>query len=143
MDRNRKSLPTLTEIKEVLSYLPKLYGEGFSPVIQWEGGRGDGNNVFQAPWPKYHPIVEAFFQTLGKDCWLDFNYNPAEAQKMLSDEIFIKTADLAQIKTMLTYCTRAERFGDGAWEGAIIGGTIRQLLERLDAIRAEIEHNQV
>ena len=141
MDRNRQSLPTLTEIKELLSYLPKLYADGFSPVIKWEGGHRDEKGVIQAPWPQYHPIVEAFFQTLRRDGWSDFNYVPAEAQKMLSDQSFIKTADLAQIKTMLTYCTRAERFGDGAWEMAIKRGTIRQLLERLDAIRAEMEQN--
>jgi len=53
---------------------------------------------------------------------------------MLQDENFIKTADLSQIKTMLTFCVRGEKFRDGHWAAMIERGHIRRLLERLAEI---------
>ena len=43
-----------------------------------------------------------------------------------------------QIKTMLTYCVRGERFGDGHWAAMIEGGHVRRLLERLTEMRSGV-----
>jgi hypothetical protein len=56
---------------------------------------------------------------------------------MLKDESAIKTASLEQIKTMLTFCVRGERFSDGHWGEMIEKGYVRRLLERLDEMRSE------
>ena len=95
-------LPSIQEIEALTAYLPRLYAEGFSPVIRWEGGKQkDGS--FTLPYPKYDPVVEEFFR-LGGGPWIDVNYNPEQAWQMLKDENLIKTASLSQIKTMLTFC---------------------------------------
>lgn len=50
---------------------------------------------------------------------------------MLESDDIIKTASLAQIKAMLTYCIRGERFCDGLWGAMIERGYVRLLLLRL------------
>ncbi|HEX5808759.1 MAG TPA: DUF6508 domain-containing protein [Anaerolineales bacterium] len=128
-------LPTLQQIEEITSYLPRLYAEGFLPVLSWEGGkRKDG--TYSLPYPNYHPLVEEFFRVVSSG-WLDYEYNPEEAYQMLKDEDLIKRASLPEIKTMLTFCVRGERFSDGHWGEMIEKGYIRRLLERLVELKAE------
>jgi len=57
---------------------------------------------------------------------------------MLKDEELIKAASLSQIKTMLTFCLRGERFSDGHWAQMIEEGCIQRLLERLNQIKLEL-----
>jgi hypothetical protein len=58
---------------------------------------------------------------------------------MLEDEARVRRASLDEIKTMLTYCVRGERFCDGHCGEMIEQGHVRRLLERLEEIRAELE----
>jgi hypothetical protein len=50
---------------------------------------------------------------------------------MIRDADITKNSSLDQVKTMLTYCVRGERFCDGHWGEMIESGIIRNLLERL------------
>ena len=133
---NKSRLPTLEEIETLTSYLPHLYAEGFSPIESWSGGKmKDGSMTF--PYPKYDPLVDEFFRHVSSDGWLDYDYKPEQASQMLRDENIVKTASLEQIQTMLTFCIRGERFSDGHWGEMIEKGYVRQLLERLNEIKAE------
>ena len=58
---------------------------------------------------------------------------------MLKDESRVKTASLAEIKSMLTFCVRGERFSDGHWGEMIEKGYIRRVLERLNEIKSELK----
>jgi hypothetical protein len=127
-------MPSSMEIEELVSFLPRLYKEGFNPIKKWGGGTKGEDGVFTMPWPEYEPIVVEFFRVASGECWSDYEYNPEEARRMLEDEEAVKTADLDQIKTMLTYCVRGERFCDGHWGTMIESGYIRQLLQRLTEI---------
>jgi len=130
--------PTKDDINELIAFLPKLYAEGFKPVSLWHGGRQEGTNVFTVPFPEYDTVVEDFFRTAGQDCWSDYGYDPVEAGQMIRDAEFIKGSSLDQVKTMLTYCVRGERFSDGHWGAMIESGNIRNLLERLAELAALI-----
>ena len=77
-----------------------------------------------------------FFRKVAGD-WLDHEYNPEQAYQMLKDEQRVRVASLAEIKSMLTFCVRGERFSDGHWGEMIEKGFIRRLLERLNEIRSE------
>jgi hypothetical protein len=57
---------------------------------------------------------------------------------MLRDEELVRTASLAQIKTMLTFCVRGERFSDGHWGAMVEKGYIRRILERLNEIKSQL-----
>ena len=131
-------LPTLKEIEDLTAYLPRLYAEGFTPVLHWNKSEKLKDGSFSMPYPDYHPLVHEFF-SLGVGPWIDYEYNPEQAYQMLKDEQVIKTASLPQIKSMLTYCVRGERFSDGHWEEMIEKGYIRRILERLNEIKLEMK----
>ena len=61
---------------------------------------------------------------------------------MIGDEEFVRSASLSQVKTMLTYCLRGERFADGHWGDMIERGYIRNILERIDQLSLEAEHRE-
>lgn len=130
-------LPTFQEIEKLTAFLPRLYAEGFSPIDSWSGGGKLEDGSFSLPCPNYNSVVEEFFRVVS-GAWLDYEYNPEQAYQMLRDENLIKTASLSQIKTMLTFCVRGERFSDGHWGEMIEKGYIRRLLERLNEIKSEL-----
>ena len=134
MENSRQ--PSLQEIEALTAFLPKLYAEGFSPVINWEGGK-QKDGTYQLPYPHYHSLVQEFFHAVAGEVWIDYEYNPEQAYQMIKDENLIRTASLPQIKTMLTFCLRGERFSDGHWAQMIEDGYIRRLLERLNEIKSE------
>jgi hypothetical protein len=129
-------LPTVQEIEELTAFLPRLYAEGFSPTVSWEGGEKRNDGSFTVTYPNYNPVVEEFFQRIQGN-WIDYEYNPEQAYEMLKNESLVKTASLDQVKTMLTFCKRGERFSDGHWAEMIEKGYIRRLLKRLNNIKSE------
>ncbi|HUE99431.1 MAG TPA: DUF6508 domain-containing protein [Anaerolineales bacterium] len=130
-------LPTLQDIEELTAFLPRLYADGFSPIVKWEGGEKRKDGSFTVPYPSYNPVVEEFFNAV-RGAWIDYEYNPELAYQMLRDEQAVRTASLSQIKSMLTFCVRGERFSDGHWGAMLENGYIRQLLERLNEIKTEL-----
>ncbi len=130
----KSRMPISKEIEELVSFLPQLYIDGFSPIEKWNGGTKGLDGIITMPWPEYNEIVEAFYQVASNECWSDYDYAPEETARMLENDETTKTADLAQIKTMLTYCVRGEHFCDGHWGAMIEGGQIRRLLQRLAEI---------
>lgn len=135
---NKTPLPTLQDIEELTAYLPRLYAEGFSPIDSWGGGEKLKDDSYSMPYPNYNPVVEEFFRTVS-GAWLDYGYDPEKAYQMLRNEGLVKTASLSQIKTMLTFCVRGERFSDGHWAAMIEKGYIRRVLERLNQIKSEMK----
>ncbi len=138
MNTEKDRPPTLQDIETLTAYLPRLYAEGFSPVIRWNGGK-QKDGTYTLPYPDYDPLVEQFYRAVSGGGWLDTGYNPEQAHQMIQDEDLIKTASLSQIKTMLTYCVRGERFSDGHWAEMIEKGHIRRLLERLNVIAEQLK----
>ena len=132
-----ESRPTLQDIAALTAFLPRLYAEGFSPVLSWSGGEKRTDGSFTLAYPNYNPVVEEFYRQVSSGGWLDYGYDPEQAYGMLRDEDLIKAASLSQIKTMLTFCVRGERFSDGHWAEMIEKGYIRRLLERLNEIKSE------
>jgi len=89
------------------------------------------------PWPRYAAVVKEFFEAAGQECWTDYDYDIEQAGQMLMDEQRVRRASLDEIKTMLTFCVRGERFCDGHWAAMIEEGHVRRLVERLAQIRAQ------
>ena len=131
-------MPTAQEIEELTAFLPILYANGLSPVKRWEGGEKQKNGSTTMPYPTYEKVVEDFFRVAANEYWLDYEYNPTQAGEMLRNENFIRSASLEQIKTMLTFCVRGERFSDGHWGAMIEEGYIRRILERLIEINSNL-----
>ena len=75
-------IPTLQNIETLTAFLPRLYAEGFSPVVSWEGGEKLKDGSLTLPYPQYEPLVQEFFQHVSSS-WLDYEYNPEQAYQML------------------------------------------------------------
>jgi hypothetical protein len=129
--------PALQEIDDLLLFLPGLCAEGFVPIRRWGGGEMNPNGAYVMPWPVYDEVVKEFIEAAEQDCWTDFDYVPDQAGQLLLSEDGVRNATLDQIKTMLTYCVRGERFGEGHWAAMIEGGHVRRLLERLRELQAQ------
>jgi hypothetical protein len=131
----KPELPTPEDISQLVAFLPCLYADGFTPVDRWLGGTEDENGVLTFPWPDYNQTVLDFIKVAGRPCWSDYEYIPVEAGRMLMDEELVRNASLAQVKTMMTYCVRGERFCTGHWAAMIEQGHARRLLERLTVLQ--------
>ena len=127
--------PTSQEIKELISFLPVLYADGFTPVTKWSGGTENKDGVLTMAFPEYDEAVKAFVKAASCECWADYDYHAEEAAQMLKNEDTVKTADLNRIKTMLTFCVRGERFCDGHWDTMIQEGHVFRLLQRLTELQ--------
>ena len=80
----------------------------------------------------------AFFRLAGQPWWSDYGYDPAGAAKMLGDDEFIRGCTLDDVRTMLTFCVRGERFCDGHWGNVLKTGRVAALLRRLAVLRAAL-----
>jgi hypothetical protein len=123
---------------DLLRFLPGFERPGREYVKGWVGGRTEQGSL-RFPYPVYEDDVLEFFMLAGKACWSDFGYNPREAAQMLEREDFIEDCSLDEIRTMLTFCVRGERFGDGHWEQMLKSGKISRILRRLMALRETVE----
>jgi len=130
---------TVERMDELLRFLPLFEVPGREYILAWGGGeKTPDGRAFQVPYPIYCADVLEFYTLAGQAHWADYQYNPRQAYVMLSDDEFISTASLDEVKTMLTYCVRGERFGDGHWAQMLESGRIVALLRRLAALRDEL-----
>lgn len=116
-------LITLEKVAALLAFLPGFEQPTRSFIREWRGG-----------YPVYDDDVTAFFSLVSEDCWLDYEYQPAVAGKLLDDDDAIAQADLDTLKTMLTYCVRGERFSDGLRATLLEHGRVQALLHRLQLL---------
>lgn len=133
-----EAIVTRQRIDELLSFLPSLDNPG--SATEWQGfdqKLEDGS--FMVPYPNYPPAVEEFFALASQECWCDYLYDQDQAAEMVGNDAFISAASLAQIKTMITYCVRGERFCEGHWGVMVREGRIRAILHRLRQLRGLAE----
>jgi hypothetical protein len=57
---------------------------------------------------------------------------------MLGDDEFIRGCTPDDLPTMLTFCVRGERFGDGHWGHVLEKGAVTALLRRPAVLRAAL-----
>lgn len=128
--------PSAQDIKELIAFLAWL-NKKIPAITEWRGGRDEATGMYEIPWPEYDEHVTALFEVASRECCCDREYVNKKAIEMLHDHELIKHASIDQIKTMLTYCTRGERFCSGHWSSMIEQGHIRRLFERLQVILHE------
>ena len=128
---------TKEDVDALLRFLP-LFERPGRTFARWGEVEKNADGSISLPFPVYDEDVEEFFRVVGQRGWLDYGYKPAEAERMLWDAELVAGASLEQVRSMLTYCLRGERFGDGHWEALLKGGQLVALLRRLKAIREEM-----
>jgi hypothetical protein len=128
---------TVRKIDALLAFLPAFEAPGREFVQKWVTPGGD-ESVPVMPYPEYHEDVKRFFKLASQEFWLDHAYDPETAGTMLADPATVAAADLAAVRTLLTYCVRGERFCDGHWSGVLKDGSVVSLLKRLRELREQI-----
>ena len=129
--------PTAKDIEKLLAYLPQLSAEGYDPIKRWHGGQAADGSVTMSS-PEYEEAAECLRVMAFEDCWFDREYPQKDAASMLESEDVVRAADIDQIRTMLTYCARGDRFCEGHWGDMIEKGHVRRLLERLAELLPQI-----
>ena len=124
------NLPENQDAAELTAFLPQLRDPDVDPVIEWQMQGALAR-------PKYAKWVCDFFSAAGRECWMDRDYHPTTSIEMLDDENLIRSASIEQVRAMLTYCVRGERFCDGLQEDLIRTGKILALVTRIEEIFAD------
>lgn len=122
--------PSPEDVAELISFLPQLEAPGFAPISAWRGGEKNADGEYTTCWPEYDEVVERFFVAAAKPCWIDRRYLDADPSENIRRPGYIESADLAQIKSLLTFCVRGERFCDGHWGGVIEAGHVQRIVRR-------------
>jgi hypothetical protein len=130
---------TPQRIDELLRFLPLFEKPGREFVLRWDDVEAVRDGAAAPPAPVYPADVEEFFQLAAQPWWRDQRYLATNAPRMLTDDGAMARASLDQIKTMLTYCVRGERYRPGHWAQALESGRITALLRRLSELRRQIE----
>lgn len=121
--------PTREDFDQLLSFQATLCAPGFEPVLAWHGGRQPDGSI-QLPYPEYHPAVDEFIRAASQECWRDYDYTE-NIKSIQPDPKLIASASLQQLRTLLTYIVRGERFSDGHWGEMVTKGIVCAVLVRL------------
>lgn len=141
MKKRMKSEAPITreKIDELTQFLPAFEAAGHAFYERWEGGKKNADGVIPMPYPVYPQDVEQFFRLIAQPCWFNYDYEPDRASVMLNDDALIAQATLDEIRTMLTYCLRGERFSDGFWGSVLERGRVQLILRRLLQLRDSLQ----
>lgn len=126
---------TPERVDELLRFLPQLdpAGSDAAPDVQISERQGAGGVLsLDAGYP---PEVVEFFRLAAQPWWRDGGYAGKPAAEMIRDDASIAAASLDEIKALLTFCVRGERFCDGLWGEMIREGRIAEILRRLGQLR--------
>jgi hypothetical protein len=129
---------TRQRIDELLRFQPVMSNPGPGTEPEWKGLDPRPDGVITIPYPVYPPVVEEFFAVARQGWWCDYDYAPERAGELVRDDAAVASASLAEIRTMLTFCARGERFCDGHWGSMIREGRIAAILRRLGQLRDEV-----
>lgn len=99
--------------------------------IEWspskvQGKTEDGKDILTLPYPIYPPEIFEVFELLKPD------YQYTDNIKKFPDGLLATDMTVDQIRTMLTYIERGERFCDGSIAAEVENGRLLKILLRLD-----------
>ena len=120
--------------KEILQYLPYFKDKTNSFYTTQKGNYYD-------PF-KYSSEVHEFIKILHKHNFIILFDHPrwqSEACKYIENPELLESADLLTLQKLLTLHIRKERFCSGHLAGAIDSGHLLKILERLQALKPELE----
>ena len=126
--------PNRGAMDELLALLPFFEAQECKPVESWAGGE-TRPGVFTWPYPNYVDEVERFVDVASQEFWNDYDYVDKNVSGWFEKPGFVERADLAEIKSMLTFIMRGERFCDGHIEAMIDAGHVLRILRRLAVVR--------
>ena len=124
-----------------MSFLPKLYADGFEPVAGYTKGGKNKDGVITLSYPIYDALVDEFVEFIyAQNCWTVYDYLTTTRKKDPYDESTLANASITETQALITFFLRGERLCDGFWDSMIKTGFVRQLLECLSKIEKEMQN---
>lgn len=123
------------DIDELIAFLPVLQKLNGRYTIPGKHESQSAGTIAFVMYSQYADEVSLFFELAAKECWLGPDYLNKKYEPLRNDISKIKNATLDEIKNILTWCVRGERFCSGHWSGVLSDGLVFALLERLRVIR--------
>lgn len=119
---NDNQIPSQESVAELLPYLDIFYphGKAIDPV----------KHSNQWICPTYSNHVSRFFRLVGKN-WITRQGVLEKGNDLFSNKEKIHNATWNDLKCLLTYCIRMNRFSDSAFDDAISQGIIQLVLLRM------------
>lgn len=122
--------------RKLTSFIP--YFENLSPdtAVKWDGGGKRDDGTIYLSYPVYDSKFMKFIDSFYHSSIVDYDYKNTlekhygDGEGINMHEI-VKTADINQLKAILTECVRVERFCDGAWANYIKSDLFLDILRRL------------
>lgn len=119
----------------LLQFLPALAEPGPANQETWPPLQQDAQGAFLLTGPEYPPLVRQFIHYVGHSPWNAFDYDLHAAGERIRDPQAIATATLRDVRHMLTYVLRGERFCDGHVGACIASGQVGAILRRVAQLR--------
>ena len=122
---------TAEEVLELLAFLPGFEEPGRS-FADWDKGSFDRERkIATLPYPNYAEDVNHFYRVIHTPQWLFGGYLDLKPGELAQDPERIADASLEEIKALLTWCVRGERFCDGHMDEVFKLGIPQAALRRL------------
>ena len=85
-------------------------------------------------YPAYPKVISELMKSLSEGKWGNKAYDPRKTKEQIEN---IESADLHVCTSILTSCSRGERFSDGHWKRVIQGDTLDRVIARLKEITGD------
>ena len=133
-------LPNLADLHRLATLGQRIQRNSDGANPRWHQMQQQVDGTLSWPWPEYPAAMEEFVQEASRKCWSDPSYEPNNTARMFNDEGFVATASLSQLRTMVTYFVRGEKFCDGHWAGMFRDGHVGRLVKRMREFLPTFEH---
>ena len=85
-------------------------------------------------YPEYPSAISGLMRYITSSPWCNQQYKPTETKEILTR---LDTADLDDIRSVLTAVSRSERFCTGAWKNALADGRLDVIVSRAEQLIKE------
>ena len=87
--------------------------------------------AWDGDYPDYPSQIRELMNYITSSSWCNPQYKPTETKEILTR---LDSADLSEVRSVLTAVSRSERFCTGAWKNALEDGRLDQVVSRAEKI---------
>lgn len=122
--------------EKLLALLPVMEAEGYEAAPSWGGGEQD-DGTLQMPYPNYTDEIGRFIELAHAESLLDRQYVNKNIGEWFERPGYVERASFSEVKSMLTFMVRGERFCDGHIASLFEQGHVVRVLRRLRELAIE------
>ena len=87
--------------------------------------------LWDGDYPEYPGEIGELMRYISTSLWCNHQYKPTEVRGILTR---LESADLDEIRSVLTAISRSERFCTGAWKSALDNGKLDPVVRRAEQL---------